>query len=207
MEWAIDTDVNAAALAELHVHQEAARRRGDAKIPQNCAYITVGTGVGIGVVCNGCAVHGALHPEGGHVKVPRYQSDLFEGVCPYHGDCIEGMVSSGALAKRLGVERSALRAVDDSNPVWACIAHYIAAACAALVYVVSPEFIVLGGGIMNRKCLFPLVREQLRKNLAGYISMAQLRPENIDRYVVPASYGSLTGVQGALALARRSLAH
>lgn len=209
VKWAFDTDVNGAAVAELRAQQRKAAERGDARVPQSCAYITVGTGVGVGVVCGGAAggpVHGMLHPEGGHVVVPRSAGDGFAGACPFHGGCVEGMVASGALTARLGVERRALRDVPDSDPVWGHVAHYLAHLCATLVYVVSPEVIVLGGGIMNRTCLFPLVRRKVREIIAGYVVTPQLAPEHIDTYIVPASFGSDTGVHGALELARRALA-
>lgn len=196
-------------MAELRAQQQRVAARGDARVPQSCAYITVGTGVGVGVVCGGSAggpVHGMLHPEGGHVVVPRSEGDAFAGACPFHGGCVEGMVASGALTARLGVERCALRDVPDSDPVWTHVAHYLAHLCATLVYVVSPEVIVLGGGIMNRTCLFPLIRRKVREIIAGYVVTPQLAPEHIDQYIVPASFGSDTGVHGALELARRALA-
>jgi len=205
VKWGFDTDVNAAAVAELRSQQQKASERGETKLPQSCAYITVGTGVGVGVMCSGGLVHGMLHPEGGHMIVPRAEGDAFAGSCPFHKCCVEGMVASGALSSRLGIDRTKLRDVPDSDIVWQHVAHYLAHCCATLVYVVSPEVIVLGGGIMNRKCLFPLIRSKIREIIAGYISAPQLKEDHIDNYIVPASFGSDTGVQGALELARRAL--
>jgi fructokinase len=188
-----DTDVNAAAVAELAPRAPLS----------NCCYITVGTGVGVGVIVEGNPVHGMLHPEAGHISVPRAPGDTFEGSCPFHSTCIEGMVASGALARRLGIPRERLRDVPDSDPIWQLVAHYLAQLCAVLVMTCSPMVIVLGGGIMKRRCLFPLVRQKLIESLAGYIKTAQLEPgTNLDNYVVPATYDSDTGVMGALELAR-----
>ena len=191
-----DTDVNGAAVAELAV--AAATRPG----LQNCAYITVGTGVGAGIIINGRPVHGMLHPESGHIMVPRAEGDTFEGSCPFHKCCVEGMVASGALTRRLGVPREKLPEVADSDPVWPFVAHYLAHLCAILVMTASPEVIFLGGGIMKRTCLFPLIRKKLREILNGYIKTPQIiEGDLIDSYIVPASFGSDTGVRGALELA------
>lgn len=187
-----DTDVNGAAVAELAARPNLS----------NCAYITVGTGVGAGIIVDGHPVHGMLHPESGHIMVPRADGDTFVGSCPFHGCCVEGMVASGALTKRLGIVREKLPEVPDDDPVWPFVAHYIAQLCAILVMTVSPEIIVLGGGIMKRKCLFPLIRIKMREILNGYIKTSQiLDGDLIDSYIVPASFGSDTGVRGALELA------
>jgi len=205
VKWGFDTDVNAAALAELRAQKKKALENGEKRIPESCVYITVGTGVGVGVLCCGGLVHGMLHPEGGHMIVPRSEGDTFVGSCPFHKCCVEGMVASGALSSRLGIDRSQLRSVPDSDPVWNHIAHYLAHCCATLALVVSPEVIVFGGGIMNRSCLFPLIRQKIRQILSGYINVPQLSEEGIEKYIVPASFGADTGVQGALELARRAL--
>ena len=205
VKWGFDTDVNAAAVAELRAQQQKAAESGKKKLPQSCAYITVGTGVGIGVMCGGGLVHGMLHPEGGHMIVPRADGDTFPGSCPFHKCCIEGMVASGALSARLNIDRSHLRDLADSDPVWDYTAHYLAHCCANLVYIVSPEVIVLGGGIMNRSCLFPLIRKKMLEIIAGYIAVPQLSEDGANNYIVPAIYGSNAGVQGALELARLAL--
>lgn len=139
-----DTDVNAPALAEYHFH-----KRENAL---SCAYVTVGTGIGVGIVANGQSVKGLLHPEVGHIQVKRHPSDDFKGTCPYHGDCVEGMCNNIALAQRAGVAPVELPNLPDDHPVWDHAAYYIAQMCATLVLVASPEHISLGGGIFNRYC-------------------------------------------------------
>ena len=146
-------DVNAPALAEYVYH----RKEGNS----SCAYITVGTGVGVGLVVNGNTVHCAMHPEGGHISVPKKLSDNFAGSCPFHGSCIEGMCSSGALAARKGVSVHQLPHLLDEDPVWDICAYQLAHLCANLVLMVSPERIVLGGGVMNRTSLFPKIRVRI----------------------------------------------
>lgn len=157
-----DTDVNAPALAEyLHMTKQAASKGSEP--PSSCCYITVGTGVGVGLVINGAPVHGLMHPEGGHVAVPRRAIDLsFEGSNPkdcFGGSCAENMCCSIALAKRAGLSStSELTHLSDDHEVWDAAAHYIGAMCANIVLLASPERIVLSGGVMLRKILFSKIR-------------------------------------------------
>lgn len=192
---AFDTDVNAPALAEFLAAPSTPPIT-------SCAYITVGTGVGVGLVVNGDTVRGLLHPEAGHVMPARYPADTFAGVCKFHKCCVEGMCSSVAIAARLGAPMSELPAVSDAHPVWDTTAHYIAALCATLVLVASPEKIVLGGGVMQRACLLDKVRAQTRLALNEYIQADALLPEHIADFIAPSRWGADAGIIGAAYLAK-----
>lgn len=193
-----DTDVNAPAMAEY----ARFRRQSDEPEKTSCCYVTVGTGVGVGIVVNGLPVHGILHPEAGHVHVKSLEGDDFPGTCPFHGNCVEGMVSSGALAKRRQVDPRDLVSLPDDDPVWDACAHYLAGLCVTLSLTLSPERIVLGGGVMQRSCLFPKVRERIPQLLAGYMSLDELvTKDGLANYVVPSDCGNDAGLIGAFFLA------
>ena len=145
-----DTDVNAPALAEYILHKKPNMT--------SSSYITIGTGIGVGLVVNGATVKGLVHPEGGHMLVQPRDGDVFQGSCPYHGRCVEGMCSSGALCKRLNCDISELPNLDDTHEVWDNFSYYIAQLCCNLILIVSPERIVIGGGIMNRTSLYNKIR-------------------------------------------------
>jgi fructokinase len=190
---AFETDVNAAALAEAEW--------GASQDVTNSVYITVGTGIGGGVVVNGEVVHGLLHPEIGHVPVVHnLEKDPFAGVCPYHGDCLEGLASGPALSKRWGCPAESLPA---THPAWELEAGYLAVAISTLIYTVSPQRIIFGGGVMRQEALFPMIRRKVVQLLNGYIAKPELN-EKIDRYIVPPQLGSYSGVLGAILLARRA---
>lgn len=182
------TDVNAAAFGEL--------KMGAAQDCSSCIYITVGTGIGGGVVVNNQIVSGFGHPELGHVLVQQHPDDNFSGVCPYHGNCLEGMAAGPAIEKRTGVKGSEL---STDNPVWSMIAYYLAQGLMSCTLTVSPERIIFGGGVMKQKQLFPLIREQLNKLLADYV---QLPP--LDEYIVPCALGDNAGITGCLLLAKEA---
>lgn len=146
-----DTDVNGAALAES--------KWGAAKGLDSCLYITVGTGIGAGAVVGGQMVHGLSHPEMGHILVRRHPEDTFEGYCPYHGDCLEGLAAGPGIGKRWGQPAGELP-VD--HPAWDMEAHYLAHALMNYVLILSPEKIVMGGGVMKQSHLFPLIRTKLQ---------------------------------------------
>jgi fructokinase len=189
-----DTDVNGAALAEA--------RWGAARDVESCVYLTVGTGIGGGAVARGVPVHGLVHPEMGHLRVPHdRQADPFDGTCPFHGDCLEGLASGPALSARWGAAAESLAA---GHPAWALEAQYLALALHNLVCTLSPERIVMGGGVMSQPALFPLVRRGLAASLGGYVRTAALA-DHLDRYVVPPGLGARAGVLGALALAQSAL--
>jgi len=194
---AFDTDVNAPALAES-IHN---RRPGES----SAVYITVGTGVGVGVVVHGQPVNGLVHPEGGHLPIARLPDDVFPGKCPFHGACVEGLAGSGALAARKGCLPADLPTLSDDDPVWDHAAHALAALCVSLILIVSPERIILSGGVMKRAVLFQKIRARVLELLAGYIQSPALLPGAIDEYIVPSKWGNNAGIIGALTLADNAL--
>jgi fructokinase len=188
---AIDTDVNGAALAEYVW--------GAGQKDSPIVYMTVGTGIGVGVVVGGKPVHGLIHPEGGHVLVPHdWQSDAFAGVCQFHGDCFEGLASGPAMQKRWGMCAENL---PNDHPGWNLEAGYIALAVVNIICTLSPRRIVLGGGVIQHVGLLPLIRQKVIKLLNGYVRSPVLMNE-IDGYIVPPSFGESSGSLGAIALAR-----
>ena len=187
-----DTDVNGAALAEA--------RWGAAQGCDPVLYLTIGTGIGGGALVNGKLLHGILHPEMGHIPLPRDpQLDPFPGVCPFHGDCFEGLVAGPALEKRWGQKAETL---PPDHPAWDLEAHYIALALASYIYTLSPQKIIIGGGVIQQAHLLPLVRQKVQALLNNYVQ-SQLITQNIDTYIVPPSLGNRAGVLGAIALAEQ----
>ncbi|ANX13868.1 fructokinase [Fictibacillus arsenicus] len=190
---AFDTDVNAAALGELEW--------GAAKGLDSCIYMTVGTGIGVGAVAEGKLIHGMLHPEMGHILVKRHENDTYKGNCPFHGDCLEGMASGPAIENRWGQKGVVLSA----NPqVWELEAYYLAQALVNYILVLSPKKLILGGGVMQQKQLFPIIIENVVTLLNGYIQHENLLV-NIDNYIVPPELGDNAGLCGALALAKNMI--
>jgi len=188
-----DTDVNAAAFGEA--------TWGAARGLDSCLYYTVGTGVGIGVYSEGKLVHGLIHPEGGHVLTRRHPGDDFAGACPFHGDCLEGMASGPALEKRWKVKGHELPA---DHPAWEIEAFYLAQSIAGAILLLSPEKVILGGGVMQQAQLYPLIREAVKRNLNGYLNAGAIL-EHIDDYIVPPGLGQQAGLCGALALGLSAL--
>jgi fructokinase len=185
-----DTDVNAAALAEA--------RWGAARGLADFVYVTVGTGIGGGALVAGSPLHGLQHPEMGHIRVPHDRAkDPYPGICPYHGDCLEGLASGPAIEARWGMGPDSL---PPDHPAWELEAHYLALGLASWVSILSPSRIVMGGGVMRQPRLFPLMRGKLQKELNGYIPCRELQ-DGIDAYIVPAKLGERAGVLGALVLA------
>lgn len=188
-----DTDVNGAALGEY--------RWGAAQGLDTFLYLTIGTGIGGGAFVNGRLVHGLLHPEMGHIRLPRDPNrDPFEGICPYHGDCLEGLCSGPALAARWGQNAETLPA---DHPAWELQAHYLGLALATFICTLSPQRIILGGGVMNAPHLLPLVRTATQQALNGYIHVPAIT-EQIDAYIVAPGLGNRAGVLGAIALAEQT---
>lgn len=183
-----DTDVNAAAFGEA--------RWGAAKGLDSCVYFTIGTGIGAGVYAEGRLVHGLVHPEAGHIPVKRHPEDRFEGICPYHGDCLEGMASGPAIEKRWQAKGADLPA---DHPAWELEAHYLAQAVTTAILMLSPKKVILGGGVMHQQQLFPLVRAKVQHMLNGYVQSDQVL-KHIDQYIVPPGLGDEAGLRGALAL-------
>ena len=191
---AFDTDVNAAAFGEYTWLPE--NRDLDSLV-----YYTIGTGIGAGIIISGKVVHGLTHPEAGHVRLPHdRKKDPFPGVCPFHGDCFEGLANGPALALRW---RHPPETLPDKHPAWDLEATYIAYALANVICSLSPQRIVLGGGVMERGFLFPLIRQKVRENLNGYISSAVIDGK-MNEYILPPGLGKRAGILGAMALAKRT---
>ena len=187
-----DTDVNGAALGEY--------TWGAAKSHNSALYLTVGTGIGGGAIVHGQRLHGLIHPEMGHVMVPIAHGDTFEGNCPYHGTCLEGMATGPALKKRWGTSAENL---PPDHEAWDIEAHYLAMAVVNYILVLSPEVVIMGGGVMDQTQLFPKVRRLVRDTLNGYINTPVIT-EHIDTYIVPPALGNRAGVLGSIALAQEA---
>jgi len=182
----LDTDVNAAVLAEAHF--------GAASGMEDVIYITIGTGIGAGILSGGRLVHGVMHPECGHFKVPRAPGDDdFPGVCPFHGDCLEGLASGPSIAKRWGKSAAELRA---DHPAWDTQAWYLAHAVAALTAVMSPQRVIIGGGVSQAEGLHGKISAILRKVTNGYFSQIDGDPG----FLAPPALGQQAGICGALLL-------
>jgi fructokinase len=188
-----DTDVNAAALGEY--------RWGAAAGLDTFVYLTVGTGIGGGGMVAGRLMHGLIHPEMGHMRIPHdRQADPYEGFCPYHGDCLEGLAAGPAIERRWGQKAAEL---PPDHPAWALEAEYLAPGLVNLICTLSPQRLILGGGVMGQAHLFPLVRGRVQALLNGYVEAAAVMGE-IDRYIVPPGLGDRAGVLGAIALAEQA---
>ena len=191
---AFDLDVNGSAMGEW--------TWGAAQGLDNFIYLTVGTGIGGGVMANGKLLHGLLCPEMGHIMIPHdKEHDPFEGACPFHKDCFEGLASGPALEKRWGQRAETLPL---NHPAWELEAHYIALALANYTLTLSPQRIVLGGGVGGRDELLPSIRRNVQKILNGYVQSPAVT-QNIDEYIVPPGLGVCSGMLGALALAKELL--
>jgi fructokinase len=185
-----ELDVNVAAMGE--------HRWGAAQGLDTFIYLTIGTGIGGGVMAEGKLLHGAMHPEMGHIPMTHDRAvDPFEGACPFHGDCFEGLAAGPALEKRWGQKGDTL---GPDHPAWELEAQYVAQGLAAFIYTLSPQRIIIGGGVMQQPHLFPLVRKKVQKLLNGYLQIPAIL-EGIDTYIVPPALGGDAGVKGALALA------
>ena len=191
-----DTDVNAAALAESMY--------GAGADVSSLVYVTVGTGIGGGGIADGRLIHGLVHPEMGHILIPRPQRevDVFGGVCPYHGDCWEGVASGPAIEARWG---TASRDLPIDHEAWDLEARYLAGGLHALVCVLSPQRVIVGGGVGSAPHVLPLVRPMLQESLAGYIDDPAIE-QHLESYVVTPDLGGDAGVIGALILADRARA-
>ncbi|MCR4901802.1 MAG: ROK family protein [Butyrivibrio sp.] len=183
-----DTDVNGSLLGEA--------TWGCAKGLTDAIYITIGTGIGAGIMSGGKLLHGMLHPEAGHILMRRYPEDGYQGKCPFHKDCFEGLAAGPAIEERWGQ-----KAIDlaDKKEVWELESKYIAQAIFNYILTLSPRKIILGGGVMHQEQLFPMIRKKVLEMNAGYIKTKEL--DNIEEYIVPASLDDNQGIMGAIKLA------
>ncbi len=189
----LQTDVNAAALAE--------GRWGAGRGMTDFIYVTIGTGVGMGIIVNGLPVTGQMHPEAGHIRVRRMSGDIFPGACTFHGDCLEGLASGPAIAARAG--RPAHELTPD-DPAWALVADAIAEAFVALILTLAPQLIIVGGGVgVGQPHLLARVREGVAEKIAGYLPF--IDRAMLDRMIVPPMLADRAGPLGALLLAEMAL--
>mgnify|MGYP000903736067 FL=1 len=188
-----DTDVNGAALAESWW--------GAGEGLKNVLYITVGTGIGAGAVVDGKMVQGLTHPEMGHISLKRHKDDKFEGRCPFHKDCLEGMAAGPAIEDRWGKKGFELAAVDE---VWDMEAYYLAQALVNYILILSPQKIIMGGGVMKQKQLFPKIRKYVQETLNEYVQKKEIL-EDIENYIVYPGLGDEAGFVGSIALGKIAL--
>jgi fructokinase len=192
---AFDLDVNAAAFGEYSWIPENRRL-------ETLVYFTIGTGIGAGVIINGKVIHGLTHPEAGHMRLPHdRKEDPFPGNCPFHGDCFEGMANGPSLTRRW---KRPAETLPDNHPAWELEATYISYALVNVILTLSPQRIVLGGGVMERQLLFPSIRGKVGNLLNGYIASSVLTG-TMDEYIVPPALGKRSGVLGAMAMAKTLL--
>lgn len=190
-----DTDVNGAVLGEA--------RWGAGRGLDTLIYLTIGTGIGGGILAGGHLVHGLVHPEAGHIILPRDPDvDPYRGTCPFHDSCFEGLAAGPSFEGRWGKKGIELPA---DHPAWDLEAHYLALGLQSFLSTLSPQRIILGGGVMDQPQLFPKVRQKLLELNNGYIRHPSLTPEGIAGYVVPPGLGNRAGILGALALAEAAV--
>ncbi len=183
-----DTDVNGSMLGEA--------TWGCARGVSDAIYLTIGTGVGGGVISNGKLLHGMLHPEVGHIRLPRVEGDPGKSVCPFHDNCLEGLAAGPSIKARWGVSADQL---EDRAEVWEIESEYIATALMSYALILSPQKIILGGGVMHQEQLFPLIRKKFKELVNGYIVTKEM--DDLDNYIVPASLNDDQGIMGAVKLA------
>lgn len=186
---AFDTDVNVAALGE--------KKWGSAQNLNDFLYFTIGTGIGGGAIINGKPLHGLVHPEMGHILLNQKPSDNYKGRCPYHQNCFEGLASGPAIKERWGKSAEEL---EDDHPAWELEADYIAQAMSAFICSFSPKRIILGGGVMQKNFLYPMIREKTQQYLNGYVQ-SEMITSRIDEYIIPPGLENQAGMLGAIALA------
>ena len=186
----INTDVNGAALAE--------GRWGAARGLDDFAYITVGTGIGVGLIVSGRPVFGCNHTELGHIRIARLAGDIWPGICQFHGDCLEGLASGPAIGARAGMPGGDVPA---DSPVWEPVTHALGQLLHTMLLATAPKRILIGGGVVGgRPELLMRIRAQFVKSLNGYLDLEDLTG-SVDRYVVSPGLGALAGPLGALAVA------
>lgn len=184
-----DTDVNGAVLGEV--------TWGAAKGLDSAIYITIGTGVGVGVYANGGLLHGLIHPEGGHMLLAKHPKDTYKGKCPFHENCVEGLASGPAIEARWGKKGIELAGRDE---VWELEAYYIAQAVTNYILAYSPQKVILWGGVMHQEQLFGMVRKEVQRLLNGYVAHETITTDKIADYIVPPALGEDPGIMGAIKL-------
>ncbi|WP_018923537.1 ROK family protein [Salsuginibacillus kocurii] len=182
------TDVNAAAYGEYH--------KGSGKGLNSCLYLTVGTGVGGGAIIDGRILEGHGHPEMGHIMVQKHPDDKYEGACPYHSNCLEGLAAGPAIEARYGAKAQTLA---DKEEVWRLEAHYLAQALVSYTLVLRPERIILGGGVMQQPHLLPLIHEEFKTFMGGYVPT-----DDLESYIVTPGLEGRSGIVGCLLLAKEA---
>lgn len=191
---AFETDVNAALVGEA--------RWGAAQGLSDAVYMTIGTGIGGGALVHGRLVHGLVHPEMGHLRIPHdLTRDPFPGTCPYHGDCLEGLASGPAMQARWGMPAGTL---PPDHPGWELEAHYLALGLVNLTFTLSTQRILLGGGVMQQPHLFDMTRKEFMRLLNNYIRHSEVT-DHVDRFIQPPALRGRAGVLGCLALAEQAL--
>lgn len=187
-----DTDVNGSMLGEY--------TWGIGRGLRSCIYITIGTGIGVGVIADGRLLHGMLHPEGGHILLERVKGDDYKGLCPFHRNCFEGLAAGPAIEGRWGKKAVELA---DRTEVWEMEAEYIAQALVDYTCILSPQRIILGGGVMHQTQLLPMIRRRFKELLNGYLKTKEL--EDLDSFIVLQSLDDKQGIMGALKLGMMEL--
>jgi len=185
----IDTDVNAAALGEYTTGHGVGKR--------SVLYMTIGTGVGAGFVIEGKTLFGLTHPEMGHILIRQNPEDVFEGNCPTHKNCFEGLVAGPSVQARYGVKGHEL---PENHPIWGYLADYIGQALMTFNLILSPEIILIGGGVAQQEQLFPMIRAAFKKHMNGYMSHPILDGDLSD-YILYPKNGQLAGLMGSIQLA------
>jgi fructokinase len=188
----LDTDVNGSCLGEMTF--------GTSKGLDSVVYITIGTGVGVGASINGQLLHGMLHPEAGHILLKQHPEDNYKGKCPYHGTCLEGLAAGPAIEDRWGKKAIELK---DNDKAWEFEAFYIAQALVNYILTLAPRRIILGGGVMHQTQLFPMIRQEVKKLLNGYLNTKEI--SDMENYIIPASLNDNQGIMGCIQLAKIAL--
>lgn len=185
----IDTDVNGSCLGEMTY--------GCAKGLDTVVYLTIGTGIGAGIAVGGKLLHGMLHPEGGHILISKNPHDMGKSVCPFHDSCMEGLASGPSIQARWGKQAAELV---DNRVVWELESEYIAKGLVNMILILSPQKIILGGGVMHQEQLFPMIRRKVVEYINSYYETKEL--SDIENYIVPASLCDDQGIMGAIRLAQ-----
>lgn len=184
------TDVNAAALAEYQL--------GAGQGKESCVYITVGTGIGGGAIVNGKMLEGFNHPEMGHFYPKRHEKDTYEGICAFHGDCLEGLAAGPAIEGRYGISAKEL---PEDHEAWDIQAHYLAHAALSYTMILRPTCIIFGGGVMSQSHLFDKVHQKFEEILSEYLDLPA-----VEEYIIPTGLGDQSGILGSLLLAKDAYA-